>query len=194
MPLLLLIYTNRPIVECVWLKAGLQPHPAWVRLIRLWAGWGCTPVVQSNHGTQDKPAITTHTQERATVMAACYICSASNILPSPINGYSQPTTTCVLCRSVSEGPSKSHLCVAANHCYTYHTIFLHFILLLPLVLIILILLLLLIMLILRLLLIIIIINHTTRPPPHHLSLSNDLGEATVASELPVGARGAINTR
>ena len=29
---------------------------------RLWAGWGCTPVLQSNHGTQDKPAITTHTQ------------------------------------------------------------------------------------------------------------------------------------
>ena len=45
--------------------AGLQPHLARVRLIRLWAGWGCTPVVhESNHGTQDKPAITTHTQER----------------------------------------------------------------------------------------------------------------------------------
>ena len=25
-------------------------------------GWGCTPVVQSHHGTQDKPAINTHTQ------------------------------------------------------------------------------------------------------------------------------------
>ena len=24
------------------------------------AGWGCTPVVQSNHGTQDRPAITPH--------------------------------------------------------------------------------------------------------------------------------------
>ena len=35
------------------------------------AGWGCTAVVhESNHGTQDKPAITTHTQERASVIAA----------------------------------------------------------------------------------------------------------------------------
>ena len=33
------------------------------------AGWGCTPVVQSNHGTQDKPAITTHTRGGATAMA-----------------------------------------------------------------------------------------------------------------------------
>ena len=43
------------------------------------AGWGCTPVVQSNHGTQDKPAINTHTiEERATtVMAACNISSAN---------------------------------------------------------------------------------------------------------------------
>ena len=49
---------------CVWLKAGLQPHLARVTLIRLWAGWGCTSVVQSNHGTQDKPAITTHTLRR----------------------------------------------------------------------------------------------------------------------------------
>ena len=27
------------------------------------AGWGCTPGVPSHHGTQDKPAINTHTQE-----------------------------------------------------------------------------------------------------------------------------------
>ena len=52
-----------------------------------WAGWGCTPVVQSNHDTQDKPAVTTHTQERDTVMAARYICSANTILPSPINAF-----------------------------------------------------------------------------------------------------------
>ncbi|KAK0133732.1 FERM and PDZ domain-containing protein 1 [Merluccius polli] len=44
--------------------AGLQPHLDRVRLIGLWAGWGCTPVVQSNHGTQDEPAITTHAEER----------------------------------------------------------------------------------------------------------------------------------
>ena len=34
------------------------------------AGWGCTPVVhESNHGTQDKPAINTHTRGGATAMA-----------------------------------------------------------------------------------------------------------------------------
>ena len=94
-------------VECVLLIAGLQPHLAWVRLIRL---WGCTPVVQSNHGTQDKPAITTHTQERATVTTAHYICSACTILPFPINGYSQ-TTTCVLCQ---RGPAKATYVVCSR--------------------------------------------------------------------------------
>ena len=81
-------------VLCVWLLAGLQPHLVWVTLIRLWAGWGCTPVVQSNHGTQDKPAITTHTQERDTVMAACYICSVNTILSSPINEFSNKIYPC----------------------------------------------------------------------------------------------------
>ena len=38
----------------------------------------------SNHGTQDKPAVTAHTQGKATVMAACTICSAFTIL-SPNN-------------------------------------------------------------------------------------------------------------
>ena len=94
--------------------AGLQPHLARVRLIRLWAGWGCTPVVQSKHGTQDKPAITTHTQERATVMTARYSCSACTILQSPINEYSQPST-CVLCR---RGPEKPLIWyVAGGNCY-----------------------------------------------------------------------------
>ena len=40
------------------------------------AGWGCTPVVQSNHGTQDKPAINTHTRGGAIGMAECTISSA----------------------------------------------------------------------------------------------------------------------
>ena len=43
------------------------------------AGWGCTPVVQSNYGTQDKPAINTHTRGGATVMAVCTISSANTI-------------------------------------------------------------------------------------------------------------------
>ena len=67
------------------------------------AGWGCTPVVhESNHGTQDKPAINTHTRGGATVMAVCNISSA-NITCSPINilNYIYPCP-------VSEGPKKSH--------------------------------------------------------------------------------------
>ena len=42
----------------------------------------------NSHGTQDKPAINTHTRERATVMAARYICSTYYISPSPINAFS----------------------------------------------------------------------------------------------------------
>ena len=49
-------------MECVdgWFTAS----PGLSQTDRTLAGWGCTPVVQSNHGTQDKPAINTHTQER----------------------------------------------------------------------------------------------------------------------------------
>ena len=105
-----------PFVECVLLIAGLQPHLASVRLIRLWSGWGCTPVVQSNHGTQDKPAITTHTQERDTVMAECYICSANTILLSPINAYYNQHRP-VSCLG---GPQQKQLMwrVVRVHCHT----------------------------------------------------------------------------
>ena len=45
------------------------------------AGWGCTPVVhESNHGTQDKPAINTHTRGGATVMTV--VPSARRIPPA----------------------------------------------------------------------------------------------------------------
>ena len=45
------------------------------------AGWGCTPVVhESNHGTQDKPAINTHTRGGATAMAV--VPSARRIPPA----------------------------------------------------------------------------------------------------------------
>ena len=75
----------RVYVECVLLMAGLQPHLAWVTDWTL-AGWGCTPGVQSNHGTQDKPAINTHTRGGATVMTVCTISSANTIsLNLPIN-------------------------------------------------------------------------------------------------------------
>ena len=47
------------------------------------AGWGCTPVVQSNHGTQDKPAITTHTQEEP--LAWQFVPSARRIPPALIS-------------------------------------------------------------------------------------------------------------
>ena len=53
----------RVYVECVLLMAGLQPHLAWVRLIGLWLGGAAHLWCMSNHGTQDKPAINTHTQE-----------------------------------------------------------------------------------------------------------------------------------
>ena len=46
-------------VACVllWI-AGLQPHLAWVRLIRLWGrGWGCTPVV---HEPSRHPGLTSY--------------------------------------------------------------------------------------------------------------------------------------
>ena len=45
------------------------------------AGWGCTPVVhESNHGTQDKPAINTHTRGGATGMTV--VPSAQRIPPA----------------------------------------------------------------------------------------------------------------
>ena len=40
--------------------------------------------VMSSDGTQDKPA---HTQERATVMAACYICFGGTIILIPSDRY-----------------------------------------------------------------------------------------------------------
>ena len=51
------------------------------------AGWGCTPVVhESNHGTQDKPAINTHTRGGATGTAVCTISSANTTsLNLPLN-------------------------------------------------------------------------------------------------------------
>ena len=74
-------------------------------------------MVQSNHGTQDKPAITTHTQERATVMAACNICSAYYISPSPINAFSNQhlPVSCVRgsqqsLRCVTKGRLPHHCC------------------------------------------------------------------------------------
>ena len=49
-------------------------------------------------------------------MAACTICSANNILPSPINGYSSSTSTCVLCRRSPEKPLMWR--VTGVNCYT----------------------------------------------------------------------------
>ena len=71
-----------------WFK---QPHLAPVRLIRLWS-WvrlhTCGASVIKAH-------ITTHTlTERASVMAACTICSACTILQLTIHGFIT-TTTCV---------------------------------------------------------------------------------------------------
>ena len=64
-------------VEGVLVMAGLQPHLAWVRLIGLWLGGAAHLWCMSNHGTQDKPAITTHTRGGATVMASCNIASGN---------------------------------------------------------------------------------------------------------------------
>ena len=59
----------RVFVECVvdgWFTAS----PGLSQTDWTLAGWGCTPVVhESNHGTQDKPAINTHTRGGATGMA-----------------------------------------------------------------------------------------------------------------------------
>ena len=81
-----LISVNYP-VECVWLIAGLQPHLARVRLIRL---WGTHLWYMNKQCTQDKQAINTHTQRRATVMTAHYTCLACTILPSPIDWIDSP--------------------------------------------------------------------------------------------------------
>ena len=91
-------------VECVWLMAGLQPHLAWVRLIRLWLGgaahlW-CMRAIMA-------PRINQHTHSRrATVVAACNIVSEVNILPSPVTAYfsRHRSVSCV------GGPQKSHSC------------------------------------------------------------------------------------
>ena len=71
------------------------------------AGWGCTPVVhESNHGTQDKPAINTHTRRGATGMAA--VTSARRIPPAckPPNNY---ILNNIYPCPVSEGTKESHL-------------------------------------------------------------------------------------
>ena len=73
----------------VWLIAGLQPHLAWVRLIRL-------RINQLSHTH-------THTRERAAVMTARYTCSACTILPSPTNRIFYNIYLCL----VSDGPSKA---------------------------------------------------------------------------------------
>ena len=66
---------TKTIVEC---GCGVCVVDSWFRLIGLWLGGAAHLWCMSNHGTQDKPAINTH------VIAACNICSAVNILPSPI--------------------------------------------------------------------------------------------------------------
>ena len=70
----------RVFVECVLLMAGLQPHLAWVRLIGYWLGGAAHLWCMSNHGTQDKPAINTHTWGGATVMTR--VPSARRIPPA----------------------------------------------------------------------------------------------------------------
>ena len=70
------------------------------------AGWGCTPVVhESNHGTQDKPAITTHTGGGAKTMAVCTI---SSVNTTSLNLYINTLNNIYPC-PVSEGPKESHL-------------------------------------------------------------------------------------
>ena len=76
-------------MECVWLIAGLQPHLAQVILIRLW-GWvglhTCGAwAIMAPRINQLSPH--RHSGERATVMAACTICSAATNLPFPINRF-----------------------------------------------------------------------------------------------------------
>ena len=88
--------------------AGLQPQLAWqspIRLIGLWLGGAAHLWCMSNHGTQDKPAINTHTQGGATGMAAYTTSSANTIcLKLPINIVSN-----IYPCPVSEGPKESHL-------------------------------------------------------------------------------------
>ena len=55
----------------------------------------------NNHGTQDKPAINTHTRERerATVMAACYSMVSARQIPScHLQSMHSTTSTYVLCQ------------------------------------------------------------------------------------------------
>ena len=85
-------------VECVWLIAGLQPHLVWVRLVRLWARWGCTPVVQSNHGTQDKPDINTHSGESHCHGSTYHLLGKYHLAISNKRIFKHTTSTGVLCR------------------------------------------------------------------------------------------------
>ena len=72
---------------CMWsvlLMAGLQPHLAWVRLIGLWLGGAAHLWCMSNHGTQDKPAINTHTLEEEP-QSWQFVPSARRIPPALIS-------------------------------------------------------------------------------------------------------------
>ena len=61
------------------------------------AGWGCTPGVhESNHGTQDKPAINTHTRREATVVTV--VPSSANTTSLKLQITPCTTSTRVLCR------------------------------------------------------------------------------------------------
>ena len=77
-------------VECVWLMAGLQPHLAWVRLIGLWLGGAADLWCMSNHGTQDKPAINTH-----TLRSWQHVPSAQQIPSCHLQYMHSTTSTCV---------------------------------------------------------------------------------------------------
>ena len=94
----------RVYVECVLLMAGLQPHLAWVRLIGLWLGGAAHLWCMSNHGTQDKPVINTHTR-RSHSHDSLYHQLANYHLPETPNKYLVQHLPC----PVSEGPKGSHL-------------------------------------------------------------------------------------
>ena len=69
------------------------------------AGWGCTPGVhESNHGTQDKPAINTHTQEEPQPWQLYHQLGEYHQPETPIN-----TLNNIYPCPVSEGPKESHL-------------------------------------------------------------------------------------
>ena len=105
-------------VECVWLIAGLQPHLARVRLIRLW-GWVRlhTWWYMGVHGTQDKPAIKQMLHAAMCVWYTWQCVTSARLVPSSINGFITIYTLPVSCVWMAHKSHSWH--VAGVNCYIH---------------------------------------------------------------------------